>query len=105
MANECDSGFCAQGYCCNQACTGTCKSCAIAGSLGTCSNVANGTAPTPATQCATTAATTCGTDGMCNGAGACRFWATTTQCAAGTLRRLDADAAAHLRRRRRLPRR
>jgi Cellulose binding domain len=84
MANECDSGFCAQGYCCNQACTGTCKSCAIAGSLGTCNNVANGTAPTPATQCATTVASTCGTDGMCNGMGACRFWATTTQCAAAT---------------------
>jgi hypothetical protein len=83
-AAECGSGFCAQGYCCNQACTGTCKSCAIAGSLGTCSNVANGTAPTPATQCVATAATSCGLDGMCNGAGACRFWATGTQCAAGT---------------------
>jgi len=84
MATECDSGFCAQGYCCNQACTGTCKSCAITGSVGTCSNVANGTAPTPATQCATTAATTCGTDGTCNGAGACRSWPTGTQCAAAT---------------------
>ena len=39
-AAECDSGFCAQGYCCNQACTGTCKSCALTGSIGACSNVA-----------------------------------------------------------------
>jgi len=82
--SECDSGFCAQGYCCNNACTGTCRSCAITGSLGTCSNVANGTAPMPATQCAGTVSTTCGLDGMCNGAGACRYWATGTQCAAGT---------------------
>ena len=29
-----------------QACTGTCKSCALAAALGTCCNVANGTAPT-----------------------------------------------------------
>jgi len=84
MAAECDSGFCAQGFCCNQACTGTCKSCAITGSVGTCSNVANGTAPTPATQCATTVSTTCLTDGMCDGAGACRNWASGTQCAPAT---------------------
>ena len=84
MANECNSNFCAQGVCCNQACTGTCKSCNITGSVGTCSNIANGTAPTPANQCPATASTTCGLDGMCNGAGACRFWAASTQCAAGT---------------------
>src|SRR5204862_1533856 len=84
MPTECDSGFCAQGFCCDQACTGTCKSCAISGKQGTCSNVASGTAPTPAGQCVATAATTCGLDGTCNGAGACRFWATSTQCAAAT---------------------
>jgi len=83
-AGECDSGFCAQGFCCNNACTGTCKSCAIAGNVGTCSNVPGGTAPTPATQCSTTTSTTCGTDGMCDGAGACRLWVNGTQCAAAT---------------------
>ena len=40
--NECKSGFCAQGVCCDQACTGACKSC-VAGMLGVCSNVATGT--------------------------------------------------------------
>jgi len=83
-AGECASNFCAQGFCCNQACDTACKSCAITGSLGTCSNVANGTAPSPATQCPATVATSCGLDGMCNGAGACRFWASGTQCVAGT---------------------
>ena len=45
----------------------------------------------------------CGTDGMCNGAGACRFWATSHAVRGGDLRRVDADAAADLRRRGRLP--
>ena len=40
--------------------------------------------PRPRRQCVATAATACGLDGMCNGAGACRFWASGTQCAAGT---------------------
>jgi len=82
-ANECASGFCEQGVCCGSACQGTCKSCALPGTtLGTCSNV-------PPTQgdvlgrCATTAASTCGTDGFCDGNGACHLYTTATQCAAG----------------------
>ena len=51
MANECNSGFCAQGRCCDSACNGTCKTCALATALGTCSNVPNGTAPVAASQC------------------------------------------------------
>src|SRR5262249_50253067 len=31
------TGFCAQGYCCDQACASPCNFCNIAGSLGTCS--------------------------------------------------------------------
>ena len=81
MGSACASGFCAQGVCCNTACTGTCLSCALTGTTGTCSPIASGQAPTPATQCATTAASTCGTDGTCNGAGACRSYVSGTQCA------------------------
>ena len=83
-AAECNSGFCAQGRCCDTACTGTCKTCALATALGTCSNVPNGTAPVAASQCLGTAATTCGLEGVCNGAGACRLWAAGTQCVAGS---------------------
>src|SRR6266545_2284862 len=36
---ECNSGFCAQGVCCGTACTGSCKSCALSGSAGSCTNV------------------------------------------------------------------
>jgi hypothetical protein len=82
-AAECGSNFCEQGVCCTTACTGTCKSCAIAGSAGTCSNVPAGGSD-PGARCATTAAATCGTDGTCNGGGACRLYGAATQCAAAS---------------------
>jgi hypothetical protein len=41
---ECISGFCADNYCCNNACNGgICDSCALVGSIGTCSPVAAST--------------------------------------------------------------
>ena len=42
VGGECLSGFCAQGVCCDSACGGTCQSCALAGTVGTCTNVAAG---------------------------------------------------------------
>jgi Cellulose binding domain len=78
----CSSGFCAQGYCCNSACTGTCQSCAVAGSLGACTSVPSG--QDPLAQCTDAGATTCGTNGFCDGAGACDRYAAGTQCAAAT---------------------
>jgi RHS repeat-associated protein len=42
--SQCASGFCANGVCCNNACnTGTCGACNLAGHLGTCSPLSNGT--------------------------------------------------------------
>src|SRR6266540_1700891 len=80
--SQCATGFCAQGICCATACTGTCKSCALAGTLGTCTNVAAG--QDPLNQCGDQGAASCGTDGFCNGAGACRQYAAGTQCAAAS---------------------
>jgi hypothetical protein len=34
--NECVTGFCADGRCCNRACTAACEACNLAGALGTC---------------------------------------------------------------------
>jgi len=79
---ECGSGFCAQGVCCNTACTGTCQSCALTGTVGACTNVPNG--QDPLNQCSDLGASTCSTDGSCNGAGACRQYAAGTQCAAAS---------------------
>jgi V8-like Glu-specific endopeptidase len=95
--SECTSGSCADGVCCNTACTGSCESCGEAGHEGTCTVLAKGQKPraahpscggtgtcggvcdgTSATKCVMPGAeTTCGkgcADGSvqaCNGAGAC----------------------------------
>lgn len=37
---KCASGFCVDGVCCNEACTGECKSCSLEGKKGFCSNLA-----------------------------------------------------------------
>ena len=79
---ECNSGFCEQGVCCGTACDGTCRSCNVPSSVGTCTNVPDGTDPLG--QCADQGASTCGSDGMCNGKAACRPYAAGTQCLAPT---------------------
>jgi Cellulose binding domain len=79
---DCSSNFCAQGYCCNTACTGACQSCALTSSIGTCTNVPAG--QDPLSQCTDAGAASCGNNGFCNGAGACQKYAAGTQCAAAT---------------------
>ncbi|MFL5304164.1 MAG: hypothetical protein ACJ8F1_03075 [Polyangia bacterium] len=79
-AAECLSGFCAQGVCCGTACQGACQSCALANSLGTCSNVPFG-ASDPQGTCHDMGNASCGTDGFCDGSGACRLYAAATPCA------------------------
>jgi hypothetical protein len=76
---DCVSGICAQGACCAQACTAPCKSCNLAGTAGTCTNVPAGA--DPLNQCQDAGAASCGADGMCNGAGACRLYLAGTSCA------------------------
>src|SRR5262245_16787274 len=79
--DECLSGFCEQGICCQTACTGVCKSCALTLSRGTCSNIPDGGADI-LSRCADQGGPSCGTDGFCNGTGACRLYAAGTTCAA-----------------------
>ena len=81
-AGECNSGLCEQGVCCGAACPGTCRSCAVPGSVGTCTNVPDGADPLG--QCADQGAPTCGSDGTCDGRGACRIYASGTVCVAPT---------------------
>src|SRR5207302_612540 len=42
--DECATGFCADGWCCNAACAGGCDRCDLAGSAGTCTVAPRGTA-------------------------------------------------------------
>ena len=43
--SECVSGFCVDNVCCENACTGACRSCALASSPGRCMPVASGNPP------------------------------------------------------------
>jgi len=60
--NQCALGFCVDGVCCDNGCTTECKSCAVPGSVGTCTNV-------PAQQ--TDNSPACLGLQVCNGAGKC----------------------------------
>lgn len=75
---QCYSGFCTDGVCCEQDCTGTCETCNGV-SPGECTAIASGTDPDD--ECEASDATTCGLDGMCNGLRGCRMWAYGTECA------------------------
>jgi hypothetical protein len=81
--NECTSGFCAQGVCCNVECSGTCVACNLPGSPGVCGPVPAGQAPAVASQCVAEAVSSCGRDGKCDGAGACRSYPDGSICSAG----------------------
>jgi len=73
-AQDCASGICASGRCCATACGGSCRSCSVPGSEGTCSNVPAGGAD-PTGQCGNDACT----DG-CNGQGGCRRQSAGSTC-------------------------
>src|SRR5208282_5340108 len=42
---DCQSGYCADGVCCNNACNGTCEKCSLAGTVGKCSPIPVNTDP------------------------------------------------------------
>lgn len=82
--SDCSSGFCADGVCCDKACSGTCEGCTSAKTgqtTGQCANITNNTDPD--NECPNTVASSCGTSGMCFN-GACAFHPASTVCATGT---------------------
>ena len=74
---NCQSGFCVDGVCCDAPCTGTCQACSSAkkgtGPSGTCGPISSGSDPD--SECTNQGSASCGTDGSCDGAGACRKYA------------------------------
>ncbi|HVV52127.1 MAG TPA: hypothetical protein VHO06_20835, partial [Polyangia bacterium] len=80
---QCAMGFCADGVCCNSACTGPCVSCNQSGRIGTCWPTPQG-ANDPHQVCAQTNKSTCGQTGTCDGLGGCSKYAAETVCTAAT---------------------
>jgi hypothetical protein len=80
---QCASGNCVDGVCCGSASCGSCSACNLAGSAGTCRVVPVGT-PDPRGVCVDQGAATCGTDGRCDGTGACQLYAAGTVCSAAS---------------------
>jgi uncharacterized repeat protein (TIGR01451 family) len=106
---DCVTTNCVDAFCCNSGCPGTCESCGLGGSEGTCAAIAANTDPVnecgslcsvcdgnggsgggscvaaadgtdPNNECATAPQDSCAFDGQCDGAGACRFYAAGTAC-------------------------
>ena len=84
LGSQCAApGACVDGVCCNTACSGTCQACTSAlkgaGADGACGPIIAGT--DPGNECAASSPSTCGTNGFCDGAGACQDFVATTVCA------------------------
>jgi len=81
-ADDCSTGSCVDGFCCNSACTATCMACSAAltgGTNGTCADVTPGS-PAPAGQCT---AASCGNTGNCAAGGTCQQAANGASCGPG----------------------
>jgi hypothetical protein len=80
---ECGTNHCVDGVCCDTGCTGACQACVASkkgGVDGVCGNITANTDPDA--ECADQGATSCGTNGFCDGAGACAKYAAGTTCRA-----------------------
>jgi hypothetical protein len=90
---KCESGVCFDGVCCEEACSGTCYGCTRMRTNqpnGVCAPVIAGTDPYDSCAKSNDA---CGLDGICVGAGACRYPSTSTVCAAASCVNGQATAA------------
>lgn len=82
LANsECLSRACVDNICCESACSGVCMTCVLPGQEGRCLPVPED--QDPEEECAEQPSSSCGTDGACDGAGACRRYPAGTVCAPG----------------------
>jgi MYXO-CTERM domain-containing protein len=74
LDEECGSGHCAEGVCCDLACAGACESCLgnqTGKTDGQCAPITTGGSPRSASGCKPSGGV-CGADGKCDGAGSCR---------------------------------
>jgi hypothetical protein len=80
-ADDCDSGHCVDGVCCENSCEGPCRSCNLAGAPGLCLNAADD-AQDPRRACRDLSEGACSTNGRCDGKGGCQMYADGTHCGA-----------------------
>jgi hypothetical protein len=78
-ADDCESGQCVDGVCCESSCTGACRSCNLPGSPGQCLNVGITTSD-PHKICVDLGVGKCSTNGLCDGQGACQLYASGETC-------------------------
>jgi hypothetical protein len=69
--SDCASAFCADGVCCNVACSGACISCNLIGHEGTCWPLEADVVDTRRI-CVDMGPSTCGENGLCDGVGGCQ---------------------------------
>ena len=79
QSNQCTSGFCVDGVCCENGCDLFCASCAVPGDEGTCRPIPRGADPDD--ECPGDVAAC---DGACDGSGGCEWPDSSTSCNAGT---------------------
>ena len=91
--SQCTSGNCIDGYCCDTACAGLCQACSAAkkgaGVNGVCGNVAGNSDPDA--ECADQGPNSCGTNGSCNGSGACTLYTNGTVCGCDRVQQRTAE--------------
>ena len=75
---ECQSGFCADGVCCKEACMTECFTCAKGGSEGFC--MAADVGDNPRGACTDQGVASCGENGFCDGLGACQKYQAGITC-------------------------
>ena len=85
---DCLSGHCADGFCCDTACSGLCVQCDKPGAAGTCVMVAPGNDPHD--DCPADPAASCGRNGVCSGSGTCALIGAGTMCAPASCAALSA---------------
>jgi len=76
---DCASGYCTDGVCCNVACQGACLSCNLMGHEGTCWPI-DVNQPDPRRICVNEGSTSCLWTGGCDGLGYCLYYDATTPC-------------------------
>jgi hypothetical protein len=83
--DDCESGRCVDGVCCESSCSGACEACSAeltGAASGVCAAVSRDTDPDD--DCEDEGAASCGQTGMCDGDGACAIYGATTVCGAAT---------------------